>query len=139
MGTQCQDVTREVGDFILHRADGQWAYQLAVVVDDGAQGITHIVRGADLLSSSARQRLLCDLIGLPKPELMHVPLVMSADGRKLSKQNGAPAIDMQEPVASLMSAWQALGFASFDCASIDAFWPRATALWANRWKSASQA
>lgn len=138
MGRQCQDVAAEVGDFVLRRADGQWAYQLAVVVDDGAQGITHIVRGADLLGSTARQHLLCDLLGLPRPVVMHVPLITAADGRKLSKQNGAPAIDTQNPLASLMSAWQALGFSAFDCPGIDAFWEYATTLWAGRWKIAPE-
>lgn len=134
MGRHCQDVAREVGDFVLRRADGQWAYQLAVVVDDGAQGITHIVRGADLLGSTARQYVLDDLLGLPRPRVMHVPLVTTPDGRKLSKQNGAPAIDTDRPLASLLLAWQALGFPPFDCDGVRDFWERATLMWAQRWR-----
>jgi len=132
-GLQCQEVDREVGDFVLRRADGQWAYQLAVVVDDGAQGVSHIVRGADLLDSTARQYVLDDLLGLPRPVVMHVPLVTAIDGRKLSKQNGAPAADTERPLDTLLAAWVALGFAAFDCRDVDAFWEGATSRWAQRW------
>lgn len=132
-GPQCQDVAREVGDFVLRRADGQWAYQLAVVVDDGAQGITHIVRGADLLDSTARQHVLADLLGMTRPIVMHVPLITAPDGRKLSKQNGAPAADTSRPLDTLMAAWQALGFAPFECPDAASFWSCATVAWARRW------
>ena len=109
MGHQQQDVAREVGDFVLKRADGLWAYQLAVVVDDAAQGVTHVVRGEDLHDNTARQILLQKALGLPTPIYMHTPLVMGENGEKLSKQNGAQALDLQDPLAALNLAAKALG------------------------------
>ena len=108
-GLQQQDVAAEVGDFVLRRADGLWAYQLAVVADDAAQGITDIVRGEDLLDNTARQMLLQRALKLPTPRYLHTPLVMAADGRKLSKQNGAQRLDLADPVAALNAAGQVLG------------------------------
>ena len=87
----------QVGDFILKRADGLWAYQLAVVVDDAAQGITHIVRGKDLADNTARQLLLQKALGYATPSYLHTPLVLAPDGHKLSKQNGAKALDLSMP------------------------------------------
>jgi glutamyl-Q tRNA(Asp) synthetase len=92
-GPQRQNVEREVGDFVLYRADGQFAYQLAVVVDDAEQGITDVVRGADLLDSTARQILLQRLLGLPPLRYLHVPVALDRFGEKLSKQTGAVAVD----------------------------------------------
>ncbi|MES2686373.1 MAG: tRNA glutamyl-Q(34) synthetase GluQRS [Pseudomonadota bacterium] len=109
LGGQQQNVSQAVGDFVLKRADGLWAYQLAVVVDDGAQGITDIVRGEDLADNTARQILLQRALGLPAPRYLHVPLVRGADGDKLSKQNGAQPLDTGAPLASLNAAAQVLG------------------------------
>lgn len=129
-GPQSQHVAHEVGDFILRRADGLWAYQFVVVVDDGLQGITHIVRGADLLASTARQRLLARLLGYKPPDVMHVPLLCDAQGRKLSKQNHAPAFDLARPVQTLQRAWKTLGFELFPAENIETFWQRALPMWA---------
>lgn len=91
-GPQRQDVAAEVGEFVLRRSDGAWAYQLAVVVDDAAMGVTHVLRGADLLDSTARQVLLQRALGLPTPRYAHVPLVLGPDGHKLGKRHGAPEL-----------------------------------------------
>jgi glutamyl-Q tRNA(Asp) synthetase len=92
-GPQAQDLEREVGDFVLQRADGLFTYQLAVVVDDAEQGITDVVRGADLLESTARQIALQRALARPQPRYLHVPAAIDASGEKLSKQTGAPAAD----------------------------------------------
>jgi glutamyl-Q tRNA(Asp) synthetase len=109
LGPQAQDVACEVGDFVLRRADGLWAYQLAVVVDDAAQKITHIVRGEDLTDNTARQILLQRALGYPTPSYLHTPLVCGANGEKLSKQNGAQALDLSDPQGALNAAAQVLG------------------------------
>jgi glutamyl-Q tRNA(Asp) synthetase len=109
LGNQRQDVPQEVGDFVLLRADGLWAYQLAVVVDDAFQGINHVVRGADLADNTPRQMLLQQALGLPSPAYKHAPLVMGADGEKLSKQNGAQPLELTHPLAALNAAAQVLG------------------------------
>jgi|SRR5690348_322179 len=103
-GTQRQNVREAVGDFVLKRADGLWSYQLACVVDDAFQGITEVVRGADLLDSTPRQILLQRLLGLPTPAYLHVPLAVDADGRKLSKSTDAPPVDLGDPCRTLAAA-----------------------------------
>lgn len=108
-GPQVQDLANEVGDFVLRRADGHWAYQLAVVVDDALQGITDVVRGADLLASTPRQILLQRALGLPTPRYAHLPLAVDGQGRKLSKSDSALPIDRRDPLPALRAAWQALG------------------------------
>ncbi len=111
LGAQQQNLSQEVGDFVLKRADGLWAYQLAVVVDDAAQGVSHIVRGQDLADNTARQIQLQRALGVATPQYLHTPLVLAADGHKLSKQNGAQALDLRDPLAALRHAGAALGLA----------------------------
>ena len=108
LGAQQQDVGEEVGDFVLKRADGCFSYQLAVVVDDAAQGISHVVRGEDLADNTARQIVLQGALGLPTPYYLHTPLVRNAQGEKLSKQSGAKALDTREPLAALNAAARCL-------------------------------
>ncbi len=108
-GRLVQNLAEEVGDFVLLRADGLFAYQLAVVVDDGDQGITRIVRGADLLGSTPRQILLQQLLDLPTPGYAHLPVVADAAGEKLSKQTRAAPLDPARPIPSLLSALRFLG------------------------------
>lgn len=104
-----QNLARDVGDFVVKRADGLFAYQLAVVVDDAAQGITHVVRGADLLWNTPRQIYLQTLLGLPTPTYAHVPLITNAAGQKLSKQTLAPALPESGRGAVLARALAILG------------------------------
>ena len=101
VGIQQQNLAREIGDFVLKRADGLWAYQLAVVVDDADSEITHIVRGNDLLISTARQIYLQQCLGYPEPVYAHLPILVNATGQKLSKQTLAPAVDTQSIIAVL--------------------------------------
>ncbi|MFM1906565.1 MAG: hypothetical protein RLZZ591_242 [Pseudomonadota bacterium] len=128
LGPQMQDVARTVGDFVLRRADGLWAYQLAVVVDDATQGVTHVVRGEDLTDNTARQILLQSALGLPTPMYLHTPLVRADDGEKLSKQHGAPALDLSAPMQALNTAAQQLGLP----AQHDTL-PNALASWTAQW------
>ena len=134
LGTQRQNLTQEVGDFVLHRADGLWSYQLAVVVDDADQGITDVVRGEDLADNTPRQIHLQHLLGLPTPRYLHTPLVLGENGEKLSKQNGARSLDITDPLAALQRAASALGLA-IPCAGRDvASWlAQAIAAWRDRW------
>ncbi|HEX2603848.1 MAG TPA: tRNA glutamyl-Q(34) synthetase GluQRS [Oxalicibacterium sp.] len=131
LGSITQHLSSEVGDFVLKRADGYWAYQLAVVVDDAEQGITHIVRGTDLLDSTGRQIYLQRLLGYPTPFYMHVPVVVNETGEKLSKQTGAQALDLNDPLSELLRAARFLQL-DVEAATLTDFWPRATAAWAQR-------
>lgn len=131
-GTVRQNLARDVGDFIVRRADGAHAYQLAVVVDDAHQGITHVARGADLLLSTPRQLLLQQLLGLSAPVYLHLPVAVNRAGEKLSKQTHAAALDEQRPGPTL---WQALSFLrqappeALRDASIEEIWTWARAHW----------
>lgn len=131
-GAVIQNLAMEVGDFIVRRADGPWAYQLAVVVDDGRQEITHVVRGADLIDNTARQMALQRALGLPLPIYLHVPLVVNERGDKLSKQTGAAALDSLRPLAELERAALHLGLPALGATSIDNFLRAATTAWAER-------
>ncbi len=129
LGAQQQNVATEVGDFVLQRADGLWAYQLAVVVDDAAQGITHVVRGQDLADNTARQILLQRALQLPPPVYLHTPLVLGDNGEKLSKQNGAQALDLSDPLAALGHAARSLGLPATSATTV----PEALAQWTAAW------
>jgi glutamyl-Q tRNA(Asp) synthetase len=103
-GLFTQQLERDVGDFVVRRRDGWFAYQLAVVVDDHLQAVSEVVRGADLLDSTPRQRYLQDLLGLPHPDYVHLPVAVDAGGNKLSKQSGAPSISQKSPGHALYQA-----------------------------------
>jgi glutamyl-Q tRNA(Asp) synthetase len=108
-GVQQQNIETEIGDFIVKRRDGLFAYQLAVVVDDAASDVTHVVRGADLLDSTPRQIYLQQQLGVATPIYLHVPVAVNADGQKLSKQTLAPAINTNDAVAALITSLRYLG------------------------------
>ncbi|MBL8911003.1 MAG: tRNA glutamyl-Q(34) synthetase GluQRS [Archangium sp.] len=115
-GTVTQDVEHEVGDFVIRRADGVASYQLAVVVDDALCGVTHVLRGDDLLSSTPRQMLLQRALGFSTPEYAHVPLLMQSDGKRLAKRDGASTVAglralgwSAERVVGQLAAWSGLG------------------------------
>jgi glutamyl-Q tRNA(Asp) synthetase len=132
-GPFAQQLEREVGDFVVRRADGLWAYQLAVVVDDAAQQVTDVVRGADLLDNTPRQIHLQRLLQLPTPRYLHVPVARNAAGEKLSKQTGAQPLLLSEPVGELERAWQLLGFAPSGVVTAAEFLAHAVRAWQARW------
>ncbi len=113
-GRHCSNLQQQLGDFVLKRRDGIYNYQLAVVVDDYLQGMTHVVRGADLLDNTERQIYLGQVLGYPTLQYMHLPLAMNASGQKLSKQNLAQALDTQQAPQLLSHALRALGQADVD-------------------------
>jgi len=140
-GWQEQRLALESGDFVLKRADGYWAYQLAVVVDDAEQGVTDVVRGADLLDSTPRQIYLQRLLGVPTPRYLHVPVVRNANGEKLSKQTGAlavlPAGHENREEAAVAALQQAAGYLGLQFAApasaittLSTFWQQAVPAWA---------
>lgn len=137
LGWQQQWLAREVGDVVLRRADGLWAYQLAVVVDDAAQGITDIVRGEDLVDNTPRQRLLQQVLELPRLRYLHTPLVRNEQGHKLSKQTGAAAAATEtdaEVRHTLTHAAQALALHAPQAGQPVSHWlAQAVAQWARRW------
>jgi glutamyl-Q tRNA(Asp) synthetase len=125
-----QNIAAEVGDFVVQRADRIFTYQLSVVVDDAAQDITHVVRGADLLASTPRQVYLQQLLDLPTPQYLHLPLALNERGEKLSKQTLAGSLDSSNPAATLHAALNFLGQPLPDHAlSQSALWDWAKANW----------
>ena len=133
-GQITQDLATDVGDFVLKRADGFWAYQLAVVVDDALQGVTDVVRGADLLGSTARQIYLQQQLKFSTPRYWHVPLVTNAAGEKLSKQTGAQPLNMSQPLDALTVAANGLGLEikRESVKSLSEFWIQALPAWDRR-------
>lgn len=140
LGAQQQNVQTSVGDFVLRRADGLWAYQLAVVVDDANQGITDVVRGEDLADNTPRQLLLQHALGLPQPRYLHTPLVLMESGEKLSKQHGAPAVDVSQPLRALNDAAMQLGLPQAPMTALvhdespASALPLALSFWVNCWR-----
>ena len=129
-GHQYQDLPREAGDCVLLRADGYFAYQLAVVVDDADQGVDHVVRGADLIHSTARQIDLQHVLGLPTPQYAHLPVAVDVDGQKLSKQTRAAPINVCDPWPALRAAAIFLGLPNPGCRLAGAdFWAWARENW----------
>ncbi len=128
-GVLQQNIATEVGDFVIKRRDGVFAYQLAVVVDDAWQGVTEVVRGTDLIDSTARQIFLQQCLDLPTPDYFHFPVLIDSDGRKLSKSTAAVALDDSEPVATLNRALTLLGQARIDAGQPADFWPQAIRQW----------
>ncbi|SOD40996.1 tRNA glutamyl-Q(34) synthetase GluQRS [Nitrosovibrio sp. Nv4] len=127
-----QRLDSAIGDFVLQRADGVFAYQLAVVVDDAEQGVTHVVRGEDLLNSTPRQIYLQQLLGYPIPSYLHLPVVVNASGEKLSKQTRAARINVSDPVRQLIKAIRFLGQrppSELINENIASFWKWATENW----------
>lgn len=130
-GTMTQNLSNDIGDFILKRADQLYAYQLAVVVDDAFQGITNVVRGADLLTSTPRQIYLQQLLDLPTPRYLHLPLALDRDGKKLSKQAGSVPVDPADPLPALQAAFLFLGQTTplEPFSDVDEFWNWAQRHW----------
>ncbi len=128
-GPQAENLAETSGDFVVRRADGYYAYQLAVVVDDAWQGITEIVRGADLLDSTGRQRHLQEALGLPKPQTLHLPIVLDADGRKLGKRFGADPVERLPTLDALGAALTFLGHQPPAHGTVAERWDWALAHW----------
>lgn len=131
-GIYCQRLASESGDFVIRRADGLFAYQLAVVVDDAFQGVNQVVRGADLLDNTPRQLWLQQLLEFPTPSYAHIPLVIGEDGQKLSKQNLAPAITTEKKLDTLVTVCRFLGQPCPDASAfvtLNSFWDWAIAHW----------
>ena len=128
-GRHCSELKKDLGDFVLKRRDGIINYQLAVVVDDYLQGMTHVVRGADLLDNTERQIYLGQLLGYPRLNYMHLPLAMNDQGQKLSKQNLAQALDLTQAPQLLKQALQALHQAEVDLDAPQRMLQQAVAQW----------
>lgn len=133
-GLQEESLATQTGDFVVKRADGTWTYQLAVVVDDALQGVTHVVRGADLLHSTTRQIYIQSLLHHPTPCYLHVPVVTNTLGEKLSKQTGAESLNLTQPVEILLTAARGLGLKLEEQSvkSVERFWQQAIPAWTAR-------
>ena len=118
-----------MGDFVIRRRDGLFAYQLAVVVDDAWQGVTEVVRGTDLMESTARQIYLQRCLGLPTPAYLHVPVAVDAQGNKLSKSQGSARIDDSDAIPMLNRALAFLGQSEIDADDLGSFWRQAITQW----------
>ena len=130
MGIFEQNLANEVGDFVIRRADGCFAYQLAVVLDDADQGITEVVRGADLLDSTPRQIFLQETLGLAPLNYLHLPLLVGSDAQKLSKRNFSNPVDNENPLIGLRLASALLGhLPPTEISSVEMFWRWATLHW----------
>ncbi|MGN1210009.1 MAG: tRNA glutamyl-Q(34) synthetase GluQRS [Duodenibacillus sp.] len=138
MGLYQQNVEKDVGDFVIRRADGLWAYQLAVVVDDAHQGVTHVVRGCDLIDNTPRQMLLQEALGLPTPEYLHIALVTDESGQKLSKQTHAAPVPVEHPLATLEVVGRHLGLPSIGADSLPAFLTCAVVCWREMLEAAEE-
>ena len=119
------------GDFVLARTDGSWTYHLAVVVDDIASGVTHIVRGDDLCDTTARQIALCEALNQKTPAYWHLPVVLANDGQKLSKQTGAQALALEKPMDNLNRVWKHFGLQRIESDAPAAWLTQAATVWAN--------
>ena len=129
-GPQSWDLDNDVGDFIVRRKDGLVAYQLAVVLDDDYQGVSHVVRGTDLLDSTPRQLVVYQSLDLPAPEYVHVPILVDRQGNKLSKQSRTPAIDTTMPLSTLRTALKDLGQNTQDhCNTVSDLLSQASLIW----------
>jgi len=123
-----QNPAHQSGDFVIRRADGLVAYQLAVVVDDAASGITEVVRGADLIDSTARQILVYHALGIPNPGYAHLPIIVDENGRKLSKSQSDDPVEVRKPATTLRLALRALGHEPpAGCRSLETMWKWAIA------------
>ena len=136
-GVQMQDLASQCGDYVLQRADGPFSYHLACVVDDAAAGISHVVRGEDLLPLTARQIHLQGLLGLSSPRYLHVPLLNNQAGEKLSKQTGAASIDLQQPIPVLTAAALHLGLGRIHAPTVPTVLAAALSAWQQRISSAA--
>lgn len=135
LGIQSQNVSQIVGDFVIRRTDQQWAYQLAVVVDDADQSVTHVVRGEDLASNTARQILLQNCLGFDTPSYLHTPIIVDNRGQKLSKQTNAPPIDVSNPYKALCDAAEFLKLPRLDETKQPSI-AHALNFWINAWDQA---
>ena len=135
-GPYSQNVEEAVGDFVLKRSDGLFAYQLAVIVDDHDSGITDIVRGADLIDNTPRQIAVYRALGWKEPRYMHIPLVLNDRHEKLSKQGGARPLS-SDLLLELQHAWMHLGFPAINAKNFEDFYGKAVVMWRNRFVSST--